>query len=435
MIAARSTPDAEVVRRVRWRLAAWSGGATFIVIVALGVAIYAAVAGSLASSGRQQLDVRAAAIQEFLTSARRGPGERPPIEFAFGGATSGTFGYVVTPADLVYGPRDFDNESLPVTAGIEVARAGRTDVREVEASEVPLHVLSRPVTGGDGVYVVQVAQDTTDEHRTLGVLTGVLLVGGVLAVLGAIAVGAFYADRALVPIRESLRRQREFAADASHELRTPLTVLRSAVEYVERHPEQRVGEMGEVVADMHGEVDQMTALVGDLLLLARTDSGAVDVEREPLDLADVATDALSTVSTLAGAREVRLTLDPSPAPVLGDPQRLRQLVTILADNAIAHSPPGGAVTVRIAPSGRLATLVVEDEGPGIRPDDLPRVFDRFWRAPDAPADGTGLGLAIAAWIVERHDGTIEAANRDGGGARFSVRLPLDRSRAVAAPEA
>jgi signal transduction histidine kinase len=278
------------------------------------------------------------------------------------------------------------------------------------------------------VYVVQVAQDTTAERRTLGVLTGVLLVGGLLAVLGAIAVGAFYADRALVPIRESLRRQREFAADASHELRTPLTVLRTAVEYVERHPEQRIGDMGEVVSDMHDEVEQMTALVGDLLLLARTDSGAVDVERVPLDLADVATDALSSVSTLAAAREVRLTLDPSPAPVLGDPQRLRQLVTILADNAISHSPPNGAVTVRVTSTGRLATLVVEDEGLGIRTADLPRVFDRFWRAPDAPTEGTGLGLAIAAWIVERHDGTIEAANRDGGGAVFSVRIPLDRSR-------
>jgi signal transduction histidine kinase len=434
MTAARRTPDAEVVRRVRWRLAAWSGGATFIVIVALGIAIYAAVAGSLASSGRQQLNVRADAIQEFLASRRPGPRERPPIEFAFGGATSGTFGYVVTPADLVYGPRDFSDESLPDAEGIEAARAGRTDVREVEASDVPLRVLSEPVTGRDGVYVVQVAQDTTAEQRTLGVLTVVLLVGGLLAVLGAVAVGAFYADRALVPIRESLRRQREFAADASHELRTPLTVLRTAVEYVERHPEQRIADMGEVVSDMHDEVDQMTALVGDLLLLARTDSGAVDVERVPLDLADVATDALSTVTTLAAAREVRLTLDPSPTPVLGDPQRLRQLVTILADNAISHSPANGAVTVRVGPSGRVVSLVVEDEGPGIRPEDLPRVFDRFWRAPDAPADGTGLGLAIAAWIVERHEGTIEAANRGGGGARFSVRLPLDRSRAAGTPE-
>jgi signal transduction histidine kinase len=434
VIAARGAPDAEVVRRVRWRLAAWSGGATFVVIVVLGIAIYAAVAGSLASSGRQQLDARADAIQDFLTSGRRGPGERPPIEFAFGGATSGTFGYVVTPADLVYGPRDFSNGSLPDTVGIEAARAGRTDIREVEASDIPLRVLSEPVTGRDGVYVVQVAQDTTAERRTLGVLTGVLLVGGLLGVLGAIAVGALYADRALIPIRESLRRQREFAADASHELRTPLTVMRTAVEYVERHPEQRIGDMGEVVSDMHDEVDQMTALVGDLLLLARTDSGAVDIERIPLDLADVATDALSSVSALAAAREVRLTLDPSPAPVLGDPQRLRQLVTILADNGISHSPAGEAVTVRIGASGRVAILVVEDEGPGIRPEDLPRVFDRFWRAPDAPADGTGLGLAIAAWIVDRHEGTIEAANRTGGGARFSVRLPLDRARLGVPPE-
>jgi two-component system sensor histidine kinase BaeS len=119
---------------------------------------------------------------------------------------------------------------------------------------------------------------------------------------------------------------------------------------------------------MHDEVDQMTALVGDLLLLARTDSGAVDVERVPLDLADVATDALSTVTTLASAHEVRLTLDPSPAPVQGDPQRLRQLVTILADNAISHSRPNGAVTVRVSSAGRVAALVVEDEDRGSAED-------------------------------------------------------------------
>lgn len=426
--ATRISADARVIRRVRWRLVAWSGGATFVVLALLGLAIYGAVAGSLAGSGRQQLEARAAVIARFLQAGRGGLDEAPPIGFAFGGATSGTFGYVVTPTNVVLGPREFTAGNLPDRAGISAARTGTTDERPVTVSGIPLRVLSVPVETPGGRYVIQVAQETTAERRALDALVSVLVVGGLLGVLGSIAVGALYADRALVPIRESLRRQREFTADASHELRTPLAVIRSAVEYLERHPDERLADVGEVISDVRDEVDHLGALVGDLLLLARTDSGTIDVELLPLDLADTAAEALSSLSNLAAARGVRLTLDPAAAPVLGDPLRLRQLVTILADNAISHTPVGRAVTVRVRSAGRTALLVVEDEGPGIRPEDLPRVFDRFWRAADAPGGGTGLGLAIAAWIVERHGGTIEAANREGGGAVFTVRLPLDRTR-------
>ena len=425
------SPDARMLRRVRWRLVALSGGATLLVLVLLGIVIYAAVAGSLASSGRRQLEARAATIEHFLAAGRPGFGGRPPIDFAFGGAVSGTFAYVVTPGNLVFGPQEFSAGSLPDTSGVEAARGGQADVRTITVADVPLRVLSTPVNTNGGVYVVQVVQDASAEQRTLDTLTIVLVFGGLLGVLGAIAVGALYADRALVPIRDALRRQREFAADASHELRTPLSVIRSAVDYVERHPDERVSDLGDVVTDVRDEVEHMAALVGDLLLLARTDSGTIDIDRVPVDLAEVAAEALAPVATLAAARHVRLTLDPAAAPVVGDPVRLRQLVTILADNALSHSPADMAVVVRVRSVGRTALLVVEDQGPGIRTEDLPRVFDRFWRAKDAPSGGTGLGLAIAAWIVEQHGGTIEAANRDGGGAAFAVRIPLDRSRALA----
>jgi two-component system OmpR family sensor kinase len=101
------------------------------------------------------------------------------------------------------------------------------------------------------------------------------------------------------------------------------------------------------------------------------------------------------------------------------------LVTILVDNAIRHSPDGGDVSVRVRVDGPDATLTVDDAGPGIRPDELDRVFDRFYRAAGAQGDGTGLGLAIAAWIVLRHGGTIDASNRPTGGARFTARIPRE----------
>ena len=246
----------------------------------------------------------------------------------------------------------------------------------------------------------------------------------------AFGFGTIYARRALVPIRESLtnqrvalRRQREFAADASHELRTPLTVIRSSVEHLERHRDEPVATVGSALEDIDDEVRHMTAIVEDLLLLARSDSGAVALEHVPVDLGDVAADGASAMGKPATDRGVRVEVDPQPAVVAGDPARLRQLVMILVDNAIRHSPTDGRVGVAVRANGSGASLVVEDDGPGIRPEDMPHVFERFYRAPGAPGGGTGLGLAIAKWIVDRHGGRIEVANRAEGGARFVVSLP------------
>jgi len=417
-------PDERMLRRARWGLVAWSAGATLVVLVLLGAALYAAVASSLAATDRAQLEARLDMVRRFVEGGPSRPGgPQPPIGFSVGGPAPGTFAYIVGPDGTVLGPPEFSQPGLPDDASVAGARQGRTDVRDVSLDGTPLRVLSEAVTVRGSPYVVQVAVDVTNERRTLDQLLTVLLIGGFAAVAGSAAVGWVYARRALVPIRESLRRQREFAADASHELRTPLSVIQTGIQRLERHPDALIRDEAGTLTDIRDEVAHLAGLVGDLLLLARTDSGVIEVTRAPLDLADVAGEALMSLSALAEARRVRLVLDPEPAPVLGDPQRLRQLVTILADNAIAHSPDGGTVRVRVRREADRVTLDVEDDGSGIRPEHLGRVFDRFWRAPDAPKAGTGLGLAIAAWIVERHGGSIAATNRDEGGARFSARLP------------
>jgi signal transduction histidine kinase len=222
---------------------------------------------------------------------------------------------------------------------------------------------------------------------------------------------------------EALRRQREFTANASHELRTPLTVIRSSVDDLRRNRTQRVADVGDALADIEVEVGHVTALVDDLLILARSDAGALELHLEPIDLADVAAEAAGAMTTMAAERGVGVVVDPRPAPMRGDALRIRQLVTILIDNAVRHSPSGSQVAVTIRPEGSHVSLVVDDAGPGIRPEDRQRVFERFWRADDAPQGGTGLGLSIAAWIVAQHGGTIEALDAPGGGARFRARLP------------
>jgi signal transduction histidine kinase len=142
-----------------------------------------------------------------------------------------------------------------------------------------------------------------------------------------------------------------------------------------------------------------------------------------MDLGDVAFDAAGSLGRAAEARGVRVVVDPEPVMIQGDPARLRQLVMILVDNAVRHSPRGGEVSVQVRDTGSLAAIEVSDQGPGLREEDMPHVFDRFWRAPGAPSGGTGLGLAIAKWIVDRHGGRIGVANRPKGGAAFRVELP------------
>ncbi|HEY7941461.1 MAG TPA: HAMP domain-containing sensor histidine kinase [Candidatus Limnocylindrales bacterium] len=419
--------DARLLRRVRLRLVAWSGAITLAIVVILGVAVYLTVDQALSAAGHDQLNGRTSAIAPLIQNAGQRPGDlgTRSLGFATGGSSSGTYAIVVAPDDNVIGPvGEAAFPGLPVSAAVAAARGGTADYEELTLG-VPIRMLTTPVTTSAGqTYVVQVIADRRSDVNTMQVLLIVLVGGGLLAVALSLAGGALYAQRALVPIRESLRRQREFAADASHELRTPLAVVRGNLEHLQRHPDQTVASLHESVDDARATVDHMTELVESLLLLARADSGVVELEHIPVDLADVAAAALDGLGTLARQREVHLVLDGAPATLEGDPVRLRQLVTILTDNAIRHSPPGTAVLVAVATSGRQAELTVDDAGPGVRPEDRAHVFERFWRAADAPEGGVGLGLAIAAWIVRRHGGMIAVESSPAEGARFHVTLPL-----------
>ncbi len=435
--------EARLVRRVRWRLVAWSGVSTLVVLLVLGAALYAVVANSLAAASRQQLENRALPIVTLLQGPQAGSDNLGPAQgFVFGGGNTLLFLFDKDGQPVRLGDRPVSiPDGLPEQAGLDAAQASSsgTDVRTgtlelatTPVTEVPVRVLTRMVVAQqDGnTYFLQVLQDRTTEVQTLDSLLTVLLVGGVLVVVVALGFGTVYARRALVPIRQSLsaqrtalRRQREFAADASHELRTPLTVIRSSLEHLSRHRDRPIGDSNEALEDIDAEVAHLSALVDDLLLLARSDSGAVAMERTPVDLGDVAFDAASALGRTAEDRGVHVLVDPEPAIVSGDSARLRQLVMILVDNAVRHSPRDGQVTVTVRGAGVIASIEVSDEGPGVRDEDMPHVFDRFWRAPGAPSGGTGLGLAIAHWIVDRHDGRIGVANRPQGGAAFRVELP------------
>ena len=453
--AAALADEARLIRRVRLRLLAWSGFSTLLVLVVLGAALYTVVANTLAGASMEQLRSRIDPIVAALTGNSQTPGDpRDQQGFLLGTGNTLLFIFDSTGQPVQLGDRRF-----PVPAGLPDAQAiaaaavaaDGSDVRLMTllvnsspVQTVPIRVLTQKVVWeADGsTYFLEVMQDRSTEVGTLQALLTVLLVGGLVVVLVAIGFGAVYARRALVPIRQSLadqrtalRRQRQFAADASHELRTPLTVIRSSVEHLQRHPERRVADQREALDDIEAEVGHLGSLVDDLLILARSDSGAVSLELAELDLGDVAFEAASSFERTASERGVTVGVDPEPGMVRGDSARLRQLVMILVDNAVRHSPRGGRVDVTVRAAGAFASVEVADEGPGLREEDMPHVFDRFWRAPGAPSGGTGLGLAIARWIADTHGGRIGVANRPSGGAVFRVELPSAEPGAPSAPSA
>jgi two-component system, OmpR family, sensor histidine kinase CiaH len=432
--ASGASPDVGMLRRVRWRLVAWSAGLTVLLMLGLGTTVYLVVHASLQSSAAETLQRRADLTEQRLITL---PGDlfrrRPIAPFPdiglplgaaiFGGSASGTVTLVVDQTGVPLNPLQSGLIGLPVADGVQAALSAGEDLREAVVESTPVRVLSRRVTINGEPFVVQVVQDRTAEDQTLTLLVTIMGGGAAVAVALAIGLGFFFAGRALVPIRTSLRHQRDFAADASHELRTPLAVLSADVSELRQRADRRVGESTEVIDEIDAEVRKLTTLVDELLLLARSDSGAAEIRWDRLDFSDVAAEALHRLSDVAAKRGVQLRLDAVPATVQGDPDRLAQLVTILADNAIRFSPDNGTVTVTVTNADGRVRWTVDDEGPGIRAEDLPRVFDRFWRAADAPPGGSGLGLAIAAWIVERHHGQVTAGNRPEGGARFEVSLP------------
>ena len=253
-----------------------------------------------------------------------------------------------------------------------------------------------------------------------------VLVTGAMGLVAAAVITLFVTGRALVPIREGFESQRRFVADASHELRTPAALIRANAEVLQR--EGLVSREGEpLVADVIAEADRLGGLVGDLLQLAAWDETRLTVVPAPLDASALAADTIRGARALAAERGVNLEVDSEgPVPALADRDRLVQLLLVLVDNAIDHSPSGETVTVRVRAIGGKAVIDVDDRGPGIPVAERERIFEPFTRLTGTTrhgTGGTGLGLAIARRIADAHRGTIRADSPAAGGARFTVTLP------------
>lgn len=235
---------------------------------------------------------------------------------------------------------------------------------------------------------------------------------------------------------ESFERQARFTADASHELRTPVAVILAQAEHALSRPRE-VPAYREALETCRQASRRMKRLIDDLLLLARADSGQLGLRLEAVDLAEVSAQAAGLLRPLAEGEGVRLELDLEPAIIAGDPNRLGQVVTNLAANALQYNVPGGVARISVRADGDAAILIVSDRGRGIAAADLPKLFDRFYRGDKARSaggeGGAGLGLSLVAEIVKAHGGTIRAESEPGLGTTMTVNLP--RPKAVPAPTA
>ena len=297
-------------------------------------------------------------------------------------------------------------------------------------SDLSLFYMKRQA--GGVMYLAFADMGSASGWRTLA---ATLAVVEVAALVVFFVISLFFSRWALRPVARAWTQQRRFVADASHDLKTPLTVILANTSIALEHPERSVASQSQWLESTQHEAEAMQGLVGDLLALAKMDeeeaaaqSGAARPAFEEVDLSDVLEGEVLQFESVAFERGVKLESQVEAGVKLqGDEQRLRRLAGTLIDNACKYVDDGGAVDVSLSRSGKQAKLAVRNTGAPISPEDLPHVFDRFYRADKARtggAGGHGLGLAIARAIAEEHGGTLTVASTQAEGTVFTVTLPL-----------
>lgn len=247
-------------------------------------------------------------------------------------------------------------------------------------------------------------------------------------------IGAFFASliiskAAVAPIQKAWQKQLDFTAAASHELRTPVAIIQSSLEIIMENQDETVASQEEWLQNIYVENKRMTGLINDLLLLSRADSNQQLLEIEDFELGELLDETVSVFLPIAAEKQIDISAEHACLlPMQADRKKIRQLITILVNNAIQYTNPGGKVHILADRKAKHIVLSVEDNGIGIASEDQKRIFERFYRADKARKcndGGSGLGLAIAKWIVEAHKGEISVVSELGKGTGFTVKFAAD----------
>lgn len=451
---------------IRVRLTLWYVALLALILAGLGAFLYVSLSQMLHRELEQSLASSSDQLAaSFLAGGRQG------VAAAIGVLPSGTVAILYDARGGQLIANDLREPLAPVVEALAGApRRERTfDTVALPGRGAGWRVLTAPIViGGQRVAVLQVARSEQAIDEALRALALLMAVAIPAMLLVAVGGGLFLASRALGPIdritrtagsiqadnlsqrighsgsrdevgrlattfdtmldriQDAFQKQRQFTADASHELRTPLAILASQIDLaLER--QRSAGEYEDVLKSLREDAARMSQLVAQMLTLARADAGQEALDRETMDLGDLAEQVVAAMQPLADQRQVRLSVRPGPpVPVKGDQARLTQLALNLIDNGLRYTPAGGEVTVSTAIEGGDALLSVADTGIGIAEEHAPHLFERFYRVDKARSragGGTGLGLAICRWIAEAHGGSIGVRSEPGRGSVFTVRIP------------
>jgi heavy metal sensor kinase len=463
-------------RSLRFQLIGWYAGLLTGCFALIGIATYFLLQASLVGALKENQLRRAQQIcqlvaQEVSRGSETRVGEQ--IEARYSPGRNDRFARVIrSDGSVLYqsGPckdRPFDPAGLPAPAW--PGRSGITRQVGLEAGWKMLLVGCEVKTLGGQRYLVESGAPMDDVQAHLRQWVVFLVVGLPIVALVAIGGGSFLVKRALLPVDriaasaerissqnlnerlpvaqtadelerlsvalnhmvdrldQAFQYSRRFVADASHELRTPLTVLRGELESFVQEP-QLPAEWRERLGSALEEVERLATIVEGLFAISRLDAGEAQAEWVRFDLAQLAASTADQMYLLAEDKRIELTCAATQGVwVTGDRARLKQVVVNLLDNAIKYTTEGGAVTVSVSAIDSKAVLEVADNGVGIPPEALPRIFDRFFRVDKARSrelGGAGLGLSIVKSICAAHHGRVEANSAPGQGSRFRVELPL-----------
>ncbi len=411
-LGARSAAGYAVLIAISFAVAAITGSLLIglAVAIALGALLTFVVGAAIARMVREaSLSTERRAADEFEALAAAASQERNRLVAALNSSVDallavdpeGRIAFANAAADalllrdgerLVGEPFSF---ALPNEQVLEALRLSRDDgQRHAVLIESPgrkhLQVIAAPIVAGGDWSVLIVVHDLTDVKRT-----------------------------------EQVRR--DFIANVSHELRTPLASLKSVIETLQEGALDDKAAAQDFLARADGEVDRIVQIMEELLELSRIESGEVPMAQEPVELASVLARAVARLRHQAQREGVDLDLENSPAlpPIRGDAERLERVAVNLIHNALKFTPAGGSVRVTAAIENGAVVVRVSDTGAGIAPEDLPRIFERFYKADRARSSGgTGLGLAIVKHTVEAHGGSVFVESVPGRGATFSFSIPV-----------
>lgn len=422
------------------------------ILVSVGVAVYATDAHAVDQQIAQELTDRAAhesqmgGLTELPSTTLTTPTvEQDPRE-TYEPSSPNVFVMTLNQQEqIVFDPSSVAAQGLPDRSAARpvLSGASASTMVTVTRGAHAFQLLTMPLKhNGVIVGVVQVGMSLDPRDRQLSDLLTTLTLVDIGALALATLAGFFLADRAMAPARLAFERQRQFAAAASHELRTPLAIVRSQAELIARRlrratNDERSGELAQDADEVVAEVEYMTRLVTDLLLLARDAPDARGLASDPVDLVALARDVTGRLAPLAAQKSITLTATemPEECVVAGDQDRLRQVMLVLLENALRYTPAGGQVRVRVwrdaSPrvlGGPRVRVSVSDTGIGIAPDQLRRIFEPFYRGDPARTEadghqGAGLGLPIAQWIARAHGGEISVHSAPGHGSVFTLLLP------------